>query len=244
VRRLPLAEIDALFVDVGNTLVAMDLDWVSEHLAEQGLRAPAATLRRAEAAARPVVSRIAAERRTTEGEELFALYLHAVLDGVAEARELDTASRRGLVERMAPLLRGPGRTQRLWSQVLPGVREALAQIRAAGLPLVAVSNSDGSCEAGLVEQGLRDLLDHVLDSAVVGFEKPDARIFERALELSGSPPARTLHVGDFYGADVVGARRAGIHPVLLDPYDDWGEVDCARAPDFPSLVRTLLSARR
>ena len=61
----------------------------------------------------------------------------------------------------------------------------------------------------------------VIDSALVGYEKPDPRIFAAALERTGADPDRTLHIGDLYHADVVGARTAGIHALLLDPYGDW-----------------------
>ena len=80
--------------------------------------------------------------------------------------------------------------------------------------------------------GLREHLSFVIDSAIVGCEKPDRRIFEHALRQSGARPERTLHVGDLYHADVTGARAAGIHALLLDPYDDWTGTDCDRAPDL------------
>ncbi|HYB13474.1 MAG TPA: HAD-IA family hydrolase, partial [Myxococcota bacterium] len=83
----------------------------------------------------------------------------------------------------------------------------------------------------------------VVDSHLVGSEKPDRAIFEHALRLSQSRPERTLHVGDLYHADVVGARRAGLHAVLLDPYGDWEDFDCERARDVPELARRILASR-
>jgi putative hydrolase of the HAD superfamily len=50
---------------------------------------------------------------------------------------------------------------------------------------------------------------------MVGVAKPDRRLFEAALELAGVSAAEALHVGDSYEEDVVGARAAGIEPVLL-----------------------------
>jgi putative hydrolase of the HAD superfamily len=58
----------------------------------------------------------------------------------------------------------------------------------------------------------------VVDSAIAGFEKPDARIFAGALERLGVPPAQVAHVGDTVYADVRGALAAGIRPLHLDPY--------------------------
>jgi putative hydrolase of the HAD superfamily len=106
-----------------------------------------------------------------------------------------------------------------------------------------VSNADGTVERGLTRAGLRGLLDDVVDSHVVGFEKPDPRIFAHALERSGAAPGTTLHVGDLYAADVVGARAAGLHALLLDPHGDWPPVDCARLPDVAALAHAIRSAR-
>jgi len=126
--------------------------------------------------------------------------------------------------------------------VLPDVPDALAGFRALGLRLVVVSNSDGSVAHSLAEQGLAGHFDAICDSALVGYEKPDPRLFAHALDLVGARPERTLHVGDLYSADVVGARKAGIHALLLDPFDDWGDVDAVRLPDLAALHRTLADA--
>ncbi len=82
-----------------------------------------------------------------------------------------------------------------------------------------------------------------MDSAIVGFEKPDPRIFEHALAAIGAAPERAAHVGDLYHADVTGARAAGVHPVLLDPFGDWHAVDCERARDLPDLAARIAEAR-
>ena len=46
-----------------------------------------------------------------------------------------------------------------------------------------------------------------------------------------------------YAADIVGARAAGVHALLLDPHGDWGEVDCPVARDVPEVAERLLSVR-
>ena len=43
-------------------------------------------------------------------------------------------------------------------------------------------------------------------------------------------------MGDIYHADVSGARAAGVHALLLDPFGDWPEVDCERAEDLSPFV--------
>ncbi len=241
---IPWLELETIFLDVGNTLVSIDFDWVSRELAQRGIECEPLALRRAEAAARPEVSAGIVGRVAKESQETFTFYLEVVLEHLPMAREVGSERIAAVAAQLTPILWGPGRTQRLWSWVLPGVREALAAMTEAGLQLAVVSNSDGSVESGLVDRGLRSHFSAVFDSHVVGFEKPDPRIFERALEGCGAKPDRTLHVGDLYAADVVGARGAGVHPLLLDPFDDWGDVDCTRLPDLTSLGEHLLPQSR
>ena len=238
--RIPWGELQALFFDAGNTLVAMDFELIVDVLSALGHACSPGALARAEAAARPAISAKVGGGVSTEGFDLRAFYFDRILAGALEVEERERAR---LLEAVVAWLREPGISGRLWSAVLPGVAESLAALREAGLSLLVVSNSDGSIEAGLRDVGLRGYFDAVLDSSVVGFEKPDPRIFQRALELAGSDPLRTAHVGDLYSADVAGARAAGLHGVLLDPHGDWGEVDCATVPDLPDLTRRVLEFR-
>ena len=240
-KRLPLREIDTLFLDAGGTLITMDFALIARELATLGARCSPEVIARAEAAARPVVSRAIARGGSTEGRDTFTRYVELVLRRALP--ELAAPAREELATALVPRVRKPGRALELWSVVLPGVPEALKKMRSAGLRLVVVSNADGTVEEGLTRGGLRPLLDAVIDSHVVGFEKPDPRIFTHALSLHGSDPARTLHVGDFYAADVAGARAAGVHAVLLDPHGDWGELDCPVARDIPEVAERLLSVR-
>ena len=233
------AHIDTVFLDAGNTLVSMDFDLLCEALGSHGVACTPELLARAEAAARPAVSRFLAGA-STEWGHTFTFYVRTILAGLGDAA---SAASDDLAPKLAAEIRATVATQRLWSRVLPGVHEALRDLRAAGLTLVVVSNSDGTVEQGMIATGLRPHLHHVVDSAVVGFEKPDPRIFQHALEAVGARPERTLHVGDLYTVDVLGARSAGLHAVLLDPYGDWPDVDCPRAPDVPDVARQLAAAR-
>jgi putative hydrolase of the HAD superfamily len=238
--RVPLGDIDALFLDLGNTLVSMDFALLCDVLAPHGVACDPRTLARAEAAARPAVSRFLADGPSRASPDVFTFYLHRVLGELGGAA---AASRDALAPRLAGEIRRTVSTPRLWSHVLPGVPEALAALRAAGLTLVVVSNSDGTAEHGLAALGLRAHVHHVVDSALVGVEKPGPQIFLHALELAGAAPERTLHVGDLYAVDVVGAQAAGLHALLLDPYGDWPEVECDTAPDMAAVADAILGAR-
>ena len=234
------AEIDTLFLDAGGTLISMDFERIARELGALGAPCGAAALARAEAAVRPIVSRMLESGGSTEGRDTFSFFVERVLDRVLA---LDTDKCRSLVDRLVPRIRVPGRSLELWCVVLPGVAAALARLGEAGVRLVVVSNADGTVEEGLTRAGLRPHFHAVIDSHVVGFEKPDPRIFAAALARAQSDPARTLHVGDVYAADVLGARAAGLPAVLLDPHGDWGAVDCEVARDVPEVAERILSAR-
>jgi FMN phosphatase YigB (HAD superfamily) len=103
-----------------------------------------------------------------------------------------------------------------------------------------VSNSDGRVEEALQAAGLRSFFDVVVDSALIGVEKPDPRIFQAALQRLGVAPEEALYVGDLYSVDILGARAAGMEAVLLgNPGDTM--VDCRRAQSIEELVQQLLS---
>jgi HAD superfamily hydrolase (TIGR01509 family) len=119
-------------------------------------------------------------------------------------------------------------------------REALGRLRAAGLRLGIVSNSDGRVEEALAASGMRDLFDVVIDSGLVGVEKPDPAIFRAALDALGIGPEEALYVGDMYEVDVVGARAAGIEAVLLASSSPGPGRSCRTAGSIDELVDALL----
>ena len=236
--RIPFAELDTVFLDAGNTLVSIDFDLVAGELSSRGLACGPGELRRAEAAARPRISAWAHDQGRTEGNDAFTTYLRFALEALPRPPDASAA----LAAEVAAVVREPGASDRLWCWVLPGTREALERLRMLELSLVVVSNSDGTVKRALENCGLLSFFDEVVDSHVVGFEKPDRRIFDSALESAGARPETTVHIGDLYHADVLGARACGIHTALLDPFDDWGEIDCPRLADLQELADSFEAA--
>jgi len=235
---VPWGALEAVLLDVGNTVVGIDFELVSGSLEELGCAAGADELDRAEAAARPELSRLLSLGEGARREP-FALLLEGIL------RRIPAAARdaQGLAQRLAPLLCSPGRADLLWNRPLPAARGALDLLARLGVPVVAVSNSDGTAERSLERAGLRDGFRAVIDSHRIGAEKPDPAIFRAALAAAGAAPERAVHAGDLYAVDVVGARRAGAHAVLIDPHGDWNGIDCARARDVGELAERLRAAR-
>ncbi len=128
----------------------------------------------------------------------------------------------------------------LWSGGQAGTAAALSRLRAAGVRLGVVSNSDGRVEQALVAAGLGGHFDVIVDSKLAGVEKPDPRIFHAALDRLGVEPTAALYVGDVYEVDVIGARNAGLDAALVGVSASGAVpgVPCART--VTELVDTLL----
>jgi putative hydrolase of the HAD superfamily len=91
----------------------------------------------------------------------------------------------------------------------------LQDLRDAGYRLGIISNASHSLPDTLRKIGLAPFFETITYSFAVGAEKPDVRIFRRAVAQANAAEESTLHVGDSFEADYVGARRAGLHAVLL-----------------------------
>jgi putative hydrolase of the HAD superfamily len=122
----------------------------------------------------------------------------------------------------------------LWTRVVPGIREAIAALARSGYRLAAISNSDGRAEWLLGTVGLAREFEFVIDSAEVGVEKPDARIFHMGCERVGLAPDRCAYLGDLMTVDVEGSAAAGLRPVLVDHYGSYDAEEIP--PDVPRAV--------
>lgn len=100
------------------------------------------------------------------------------------------------------------------------VAPAFERLRKRGLSLGLISNWDRRLSGLMEGLGLLPLLDTVVSSAVVGLHKPDPRIFELACARLGVSAAESAHVGDHHYADILGARAAGMLPILIDRHTE------------------------
>jgi len=143
------------------------------------------------------------------------------------------------VEEAAEAL-GHTRSAVLWRWPIADHVEAVLALAAAGVPLGVVSNANGQIEAALRRSGVCQVgpgpgaeVRCVVDSHLVGVAKPDPAIFQFAdVHFPGLARERIAYVGDSVTMDVVGATAAGLHPILVDPYDDHPDLGVER-------IRTL-----
>jgi putative hydrolase of the HAD superfamily len=109
----------------------------------------------------------------------------------------------------------------------PDTPETLSRLKEAGLTLGVVSNRDEPFQELLSELGLGSFFEFALAAGEVNSWKPDGAIFRHAVQRAQACPACTMYVGDNYYADVVGAQRAGLRPVLLDPEGLFPKAGCS-----------------
>jgi HAD superfamily hydrolase (TIGR01509 family) len=219
----------AVLFDAGNTLIFLDYARMAIGvgaalglpLTEAGLRAHAGEAARA------------MERAGSDQERATAYLESLFLLGGVPADRLDEV--RSCLGRMHG-------ERHLWCSAPATTRTALARLKAAGLLLGVVSNSEGRVAQALEAAGLEEYFDVVIDSGILGIEKPDPRIFQAALEALGVGPEEALYVGDLYEVDVVGARSAGIEAVLLGT-TTAAAPDCSTASSIEDLTQRVLAGR-
>jgi putative hydrolase of the HAD superfamily len=102
----------------------------------------------------------------------------------------------------------------------PLVLKALQQ---AGYVLGLVSNRSHELDTLATQYGFRQYLNFTLSGGQAHSYKPDAAIFQMALQMAGNVlPSQAVYIGDNYYADVLGAMNVGIDAILVDPHDLFG----------------------
>lgn len=224
--------VDAVLFDAGGVLVLPDPAVLAPALHPYGGTAEVARHERAHYGA------MAAKARARDAEDTWASYdlAYVRLVGVPSHDEAEAA-----------FVLGRTRHAHLWRAPVAGARDGLAALHAAGVPIGVVSNASGQIASVLARVGICQVgagsgvpVRVVVDSHDVGVAKPDPAIFRPALDaLRGIKPGRIAYVGDSVSTDVAAARAAGMVPVLVDPYDDWPELDVVRISGLADLVALL-----
>lgn len=93
----------------------------------------------------------------------------------------------------------------------------LDALQSAGYKLGIISNaSDDEDVQTLVDKaGIRSYFEFVLSSAACGIRKPNPAIFEIGLQRLGLTAGQVAMVGDTLGADILGARNAGLYSIWI-----------------------------
>jgi len=220
-----------VFLDAGGVLLYPNWWRVAEALGREGVSITPEAL----ATADPYARRELDDRRTigtTTDASRGWLFFDLILEHAGITRSDRTAAALASLHEYHT-------ASNLWEYVPPDVVPALEALRARELQLVVVSNANGTLRSHMERLQLTGLFDKVLDSSDEGVEKPDPRFFRIALERSGAVPESTIHVGDLYYVDVVGARNAGLRGVLLDEANLRPDADCTRVRTLAELVERI-----
>lgn len=199
---------EVLLLDAGNTLVFLDEVEVAKAATAAGAAIEPARVHAS------ILAAVRAYEAFLNGggshEDAWFTYMRALLSNAGVTSErLDDAAR---------AVRASHDRTNLWRRVPEGLPAALETLRASGVRLGVVSNSEGTIAELLETVGIASHFETVVDSAVVGVRKPDPAIFRIALERMGVESASAVYAGDVPEVDVRGARSAGLDAVLVDAY--------------------------
>jgi len=123
--------------------------------------------------------------------------------------------------------------------VHPDASTLLADLKARGFILGAISDWEVTLPKLLKEWGISPYLDALAVSEIVGVTKPNVLLFEDALQQVSVAPENALHIGDWYELDVAGARTAGMQTLLFDWAGRRPYADCPRVTTFEELSAYL-----
>ena len=224
--------IETVLLDAGGVLLDLDYAFLKRLLDARHVRTTSADLSLAESIARTTI-----DRRVREGgrtSDAWRDYFHIILTRVGVPPEWNDE----IIDTLAEAHERVG----LWTVAIDGAIDTVGELKRAGYRLGVVSNAEGRVERDLSGAGFAGLFETVVDSHLVGVEKPDPRIFHIALERLGASPETAVFLGDVPAVDVVGAEAAGLRAVLLDRHDLYAEASSARVTsirDLPAMITSL-----
>jgi putative hydrolase of the HAD superfamily len=180
--------------DAGQTLVELDLDFLARRLVGRGVFVSVSSLAAALAPAWRHHDELAVAGHGRLWHALIAELLRGA--GIADVGPL------------VDWLWAEQPRANLFRRPIPGMVELARELGASGARVGVISNSEGRLAELFAEIGIADAFEVIVDSGVVGIEKPDRRIFDHALARLGGGDTR-VHIGDSWAADVCGALAAG-----------------------------------
>lgn len=201
-RREPLR---AVTFDFGQTLCSLDTDMLARRLLEREVTLTPESLDGALGKAWWAYS---AAIRAGAGGHPWSVLMDSLLHGAGLS---DARARKHSVD----WLWSEQPKQNLWRKPVEGMIELARELKAQGVPIAVLSNSEGKLAELIAELGWTSDFHAVADSGCLGFEKPDRAIFAWTADQLGVPLERIAHIGDAWAADFEGALAAGMHAVLF-----------------------------
>ena len=229
-----MPKFETIFLDAGGVLVWPNWRRVAGVLQAHGIDVDAEQLIAADPLARFSLDQAQMIGRTTDQRRSTSFFDLVFIEAGIELNEQSASA--------LAVLQDYHRVNNLWEISPEFVRLTLERLRTDGYKLVVVSNANATLDRLFPRLGLAKYFDVIIDSAIVGVEKPNPKIFELAIEKSDSHAETTVHVGDFYNIDVSGARAAGLSAILVDERDLYRDADCPRIRTIAELPEMLAAS--
>jgi HAD superfamily hydrolase (TIGR01509 family) len=232
------APVPAVTFDYGQTLAELDTVFLAARVAERGASVDVARLDAECPAAWDAYND--AKRRGEQGFEAWRSFMRTLLER-AGARSTTTPDDE-VATSLVDFLWSQQPVRNLWRRPIAGMEELVRDLKARGVRLGIVSNSEGKLRELLDEMGLGAYFPVVADSGKLGFEKPDRRIFDHVARGLGVETSDLVHVGDAWEADVLGALAVGARALWITA-DPAGKTlpprvqACRSAADVRSALR-------
>lgn len=225
-------DIDAIFIDLGNTMRILVKDDVHQSLAKRKI----AELVGAQESPETLCQRL---------DERYKIYRKWAFETMLEAPECDLWTR-WLLPDYPPEILIPAASeltyqfrQSMGKRVLQkGAREVVFELDRRGYRLGIISNliSTQEIPGWLKADGFDRYFKSVVLSSVLGRRKPDPEVYWEAARRIGVPPSKCVYVADNPARDVVGTRNAGFGMIILlmDPAEV--EKDPPSGEHIPDLI--------
>jgi HAD superfamily hydrolase (TIGR01509 family) len=130
-----------------------------------------------------------------------------------------------------------------WCDIRPGTRETLQRL-GRRYRLAVISNADGKIADILSHCGIADCFETITDSGIVGKEKPHPAIFEAALQSLDVDAQQSLYTGDVYCVDYLGSTSVGMQCVLFDVPGAYTQKGLPRVESLEGLETFLMASDR
>ena len=235
--------IKVVFIDMDGTLVQLPSDFSPARFLQRvyrklGLQVELGEIERAYQEAEAWWAELFADDYTRFTRENFVEYNRRLLLHLGLAR--DDEGLAALAERVQDHWeRLPEEAGEL---LYPEARAALKELAARGLALGILSNRPlYTIRSSLRKHGISDYFRYLISPQVASAPrgKLDPGMWEYAVKEAGVTPEKAAHIGDRYEHDVVGARTAGLLPILIDREAGFPQADCLKASDLLEAVRLL-----
>lgn len=224
-----LNTIRAIIFDMGGTLLYPDFPFLQQKFSLMGMRLQEDHFYYAVSRAGQEVDLFLQKHPESNDKDRVPVFLTALLNELGFV---------GAVDSFVTNILLPHHSQNnFWNYCPPAVKFVLQNLHKS-YPLAVVSNSDGRVAELLKMQGIEQYFADVIDSAVVGLEKPDPAIFRLSCKNLGQQPEHCLYVGDIYSIDMPGALQIGMQTVLIDATEKKRQ-DCRVIPSIHNLELIL-----